>query len=66
MVSSYHTTPSLDPEEMLLAAMVRQAIRDATQSKQEHVRYEAARWLWTVSPAVAERAGVPLKVTERI
>jgi hypothetical protein len=45
-------------EEMLLAAIVRRAIRDAKEDRSDKVRYEAAAWLWDVAPVVAQRAGV--------
>lgn len=48
----------LTPEELLLAALLRRAIKDA-QGKQERVREEAARWLWTFAPTIAERAKLP-------
>ena len=38
------------------SALVRRAIKDA-QGKQERTRIEAARWLWTYAPTIAERAG---------
>lgn len=40
LVSSYYTTPSMNPEELILVEMMRFAIHDATQIKQERVRYE--------------------------
>jgi hypothetical protein len=49
----------LDPAELLLAGIVRQAVRDACQEKNERVRYEAQNWLWTFAPIIAERANVP-------
>lgn len=49
----------LTPEELLLAAIVRLAIRDAIQGKKEKLRDEALRWLWWFAPTIAERAGVP-------
>ena len=48
----------LTPEERLFAAMLRNAIRDATHHTNAKVRAEAARWLWTVAPTIAERAGL--------
>lgn len=48
----------LIPEERLLAAAIRLAIKDATKHKSEHIRAEAWRWLWMVAPRVAERAGL--------
>jgi hypothetical protein len=54
----------LQPEELLLAALVRRAIKDA-QGKQERVREEAAQWLWDHAPAIAERAGVQIKVVRQ-
>lgn len=53
----------LTPEEMLLAALLRRAIKDA-QGKQERVREEAARWLWEHAPTIAERAGVAQIATD--
>lgn len=50
---------SLLPEERLLAAAIRTAIRDATRAKETKVRTEAAAFVWTVSPTIAERACVP-------
>lgn len=52
-------TPPLDSHERLFAAALKLAIKDATRHKQEHTRYEAAQWLWTIAPTVAQRAGVP-------
>jgi hypothetical protein len=49
----------LQPEELLLAQMVRVAIRDATQTRDERLRHEAAQWLWWVAPGIAQHAGVP-------
>lgn len=49
----------LTPEERLFAAMLRNAIRDATRHTNEHVRAEAARWLWSVAPTIAQRVGLP-------
>jgi hypothetical protein len=48
----------LMPEELLLAAMVRLAIRDATQCKNKRLQADALRWLWWVTPGIAERAFV--------
>lgn len=48
-----------EPELRLLAALVRCAIRDAKQRREERLRREASRWLWTHAPAMAKRAGVP-------
>lgn len=50
---------NLEPEELLLAALLRVAIKDALQHRNEHIRREAARWLWWVAPSVAARVGVP-------
>lgn len=54
----------LTPEEMLLAALLRRAIKDAQacSGTQERVREEASRWLWTVAPSIAERAGVTKRI----
>lgn len=49
----------LTPEEALLAAALRRAIRDAKEASSECVRTEAAQWLWTVAPSIAHRANVP-------
>jgi hypothetical protein len=54
----------LYPEELLLAALMRRAIKDA-QGKQERVREEAARWLWEHAPVVAARAGVQINVAQQ-
>jgi hypothetical protein len=57
----FHSAVELMPEELLLAALVRRAIKDA-QGKQERVREEAARWLWDHAPRIAERVEVPAPV----
>jgi hypothetical protein len=46
----------LTPEEKLLAAALRLAIRYACKHPNEHVREEARRWLWDHAPGVAEIA----------
>lgn len=48
----------LEPEELLLAQLVRVAIRDARQAKNVRVQEEARWWLWEHAPAIAARAGV--------
>jgi hypothetical protein len=48
----------LMPEELLLAALVRRAIKDAQDGK-ERVREEARTWLWEHAPGIAERAELP-------
>lgn len=48
----------LTPEELLLAQLVRLAIRDARQARNERLRYEARRWLWSFAPNIAARAGL--------
>ena len=52
------------PEEKLLAAMVRLAIKDA-KGKQERWRDDARRWLWWVVPSVAQRVGVGIEAHEQ-
>lgn len=52
-------TPELSPEEVLLAAIVRRAIKDAQQHKDARLRDEAAAFLWMVAPCVAERVDLP-------
>jgi hypothetical protein len=53
----------LDPAEMLLAGVVRLAIRDAQQTKNARLREDARRWLWWWSPAIAKRAELPRATT---
>ena len=48
----------LQPEELLLAQLVRIAIRDARQAKDVRLSEEAAQWLWTHAPTIAQRAEV--------
>lgn len=48
-----------EPEEALLAAIIRQAIKDATRHGSEKVRTEAAIFLWMVVPTIAAQAAVP-------
>jgi hypothetical protein len=45
------------PEELLLIALVKRALKDA-KDRRERLCEEAACWLWTVAPTIAERAGV--------
>jgi hypothetical protein len=45
-------TQDLTPEERVLVALVRLAIRDAQQCKNERLREEATRWLWWVAPCL--------------
>lgn len=52
-------TRDLDPVEMLLAAVVKRAIRDAQQGCNEGLREEALCWLWTVVPVVARMVELP-------
>ncbi len=47
----------LEPEKLLLAQLVRIAIRDAQQGKDERLSEEARQWLWTHAPTIAQRAG---------
>jgi hypothetical protein len=47
----------LQPEELLLAAFMRRAIKDA-QEGNERIREEARKCLWEHAPRIAERAGV--------
>jgi len=53
----------LDPEELLLAQLVRLAICDAQQDKNVRLSEEARLWLWTHAPSVAARSHVPVRVT---
>ena len=46
----------LTPEEQMIVALVRRAIRDAKESRCEKLRAEAATWLWSVAPTVARQA----------
>jgi hypothetical protein len=52
-------TRDLDPHERFLAGIVRLAVRDAQEGRNEILRQEALRWLWNVAPTVAERAQLP-------
>lgn len=52
-------TLELTPEERLLAATIKLAIRDAKAAKSDHTRNEAREFLWTVAPTVAKLAEVP-------
>ena len=47
----------LQPEELLLAQLVRRAIKDA-QGKNARLSEEARLWLWTHAPTIAQRAEV--------
>ena len=47
----------LEPEELLLAQLVRIAIRDAQQGKDVRLSEEARQWLWETVPTIAQRAG---------
>jgi len=51
--------PDLAPEEILLARILKQAIKDAQQSSNERLREEALAFLWTVAPTIAQRAELP-------
>jgi hypothetical protein len=42
-------------EERLFAALVRLAIKDAIQAKNEQLREEAIAFLWWFAPTIAER-----------
>lgn len=48
----------MEPELLSLAAILRIAIRDALQDRNECLRDEARRWLWRVVPSVARMAEV--------
>jgi hypothetical protein len=48
----------LQPEELLLAALVRRAIKDA-QAGNERVREDSLRWLWWVAPGIAQCVRLP-------
>lgn len=48
----------LDPEERLLVAIVRLAIKDAQQDQNVRQRYEARKWLSSVAPRVMAHLGI--------
>lgn len=48
----------LDGAELLLVAVVRLAIKDAQQSQNMRLRYEARRWLNSVAPRVMTHLGI--------
>jgi hypothetical protein len=45
--------------------MLRYAIRDARQDKDQQLREDATRWLWWWAPAIAEKAGVQINVADQ-
>src|SRR4051794_29121220 len=59
MKLSHHECRPLEPEEMLFAALVRPAIKDACQRKNERLREEATAFLQAVAPMSANRLQLP-------
>lgn len=49
----------LDPAEILLAAIIHQAIHDASQSRDPRLKAEALAFLWEVAPVVAGKLKLP-------
>jgi hypothetical protein len=66
LLRTHYEGAPLEPEELLLAALVRQAIRDAMQTENVWLRDEALQWLWWVAPGIAERAEMQRPIVTEI
>ena len=58
MLARYSRPRDLCPDELLLIALIRRALKDAQDSNPK-LRDEATQWLWWFAPTVAQRAGAP-------